>query len=224
MIRGLVYNNAHGEKDASIIPDARGNLARALGWTRVQRGAGGCASAANFFERAAQAGLSLNPAAFGAFLRARKELAAGSEHTVYFDKRSQRVIKVTHPDIIGDGTVGQHPDVGSYLRNLDLLNRAFGDDVRLEGIVQQDGEVPQIVISQPFVKGARQASSAEVDAYLKQCGFQARPDGSYFNPQLQVRVSDAVGPNILARDTPEGVQLFPIDPQLHFEGDEYPFV
>jgi hypothetical protein len=221
MIAGLVYTTFDGEKDASIAHDSRANLARALGWIRLFRGASGRASAADFFDRAAQAGLVLHAPAFLGWLRARKDLASGSEHTVYFDRRSQRVIKVTHPDVVGDGAIGQHPDLRSYLRNLDMLNRTFGDDVRLEGVVQLEGEFPQIVTSQPFIKDARQATLAEIEAYMELQGFQKQADGSYYNEALKIRASDLVGPNMLARDTTDGVVIMAIDPQLRFEGDEY---
>jgi hypothetical protein len=75
---------------------------------------------------------------------------SGQEADVYFDKASKRVIKLSHADLTGSGSVGQSGDVLAYLRGLQLQNELFADDTRLEGLVRLDGELPQIVTSQGF--------------------------------------------------------------------------
>jgi len=120
------------------------------------------------------------------------------------------VIKLTHPDVAGDGSVGQS-DLLGYLKGLYLQNQLFQDDIRLEGIVSLDGEFPQIVISQPFVKG-REATAPEIATFMQQRGFRSK-DGAWHNGT--VTVSDAVRHNVMAADTDDGsITIVPFDLQV----------
>ena len=71
-------------------------------------------------------------------LTGRKAFDPGSEHSVFVDKPSKSVIKVTHGDDIGDGAVGQSMSVLDYLNNLALGNELFNLGTRLS----QAGENP----------------------------------------------------------------------------------
>lgn len=144
------------------------------------------------------------------------ELEAGSEHSVYVDAATRRVLKVTHADRHGDGVVGQSMSVLDYLTGLQLQNEAFGDDIRLEGLVEDEGELPRVVISQPFVKG-RPATQPEIEAFMEQRGF-VKHKGSWYNAESKLRVTDAVPNNVRAYAVNGGVQVVTIDVQVSREG------
>jgi hypothetical protein len=146
-------------------------------------------------------------------LERRIEIGAGSEHTVHLDPPTRRVIKVTHADNFGDGAVGQSFSVLDYLFGLKLQNELFRDDIRLEGLVEYEGELPRVVISQPFVKG-RRATAGEVAAYLAGRGFGRQLDGSWFNETLRLRVADAVPDNVFAIDSSGRAFVATIDVQV----------
>ena len=172
------------------------------------------AAAAQLQAFAEESGFVLAPETFRRTVvgshKERPELASGSEHTVWFDNATKRVIKLTHPDLAGDGSVGQSDLIG-YLKSLDLQNQLFQDDIRLEGIVSLDGQFPQVVISQPFVKG-REATAAEISMFMEQRGFRSK-DGAWHNGT--VTVSDAVRHNVMAADTRDGsVTVVPFDLQV----------
>lgn len=180
------------------------------GFARIAQGARARATA--LLEFAQEHSLVLDPEAFAdTVVNGRKYLGDGSEHTVFFDKTSVRVIKITHGDFVGNGSVGQSTTVTSYLESLLASNKLFGDDVRLEGIVSIEGEFPQLVISQPFSKG-RPATSKEIHGYMTSNGFKF-VDGSW--RKGGIIVSDVVPKNVMALDEKNGsVTVVPFDVQV----------
>jgi hypothetical protein len=100
------------------------------------------------------------------------EFTRGGEHQVFFQKRTQRYLKVTLPDkhkgygiALGSLTHGATP--AEYLDRLDLQNKIFNDDIRLERVVVKNAQ-PLIVTSQPAVKGDMKLPEPEIQAKLRE--------------------------------------------------------
>jgi hypothetical protein len=179
-------------------------------------------AAAAFEELAAileEQGLILDPESFeNTVIEGRDKIGDGSEHQVHSDKPTNRVIKYTNPDVTGSGVVGQSLNVFDYLRNLAAQNEIFGDDIRLEGIVNLGEPFPRVVISQSFVKG-RDSTPKEIDAYLKGRGFEKQEDGSWIrvrDGQIQ-RVWDAVPGNLKTVKVGKKSTVVPFDVQISVE-------
>jgi hypothetical protein len=174
-----------------------------------------------------QTGKVLEPERIQSLLKNGKQLGDGSEHTTILLPASKdaegnsqrRVLKVTHADDFGNGAVGQSLNVGDYLRGLKWQNEHFGDDIKIEGIVYLDNGLPQVVISQPYVKG-RKARPSEISKYLKGLGFKERPDGGWIRVQdgQKVQVWDAVPDNVFVGKNEKGKSIvMPIDLQVTSE-------
>jgi len=214
----FVYVNEYGERDPRLNPDKRESLGRAIEWIADHRGASPRASFEKFQTGVEKDGLVLDTEAFRAGLNARREVAEGGEHTVYLDRQTQRALKISHPDVLGDGSIGHPKNIREYLHNLYLHNQEFGDDIRLEGVVNLHlTPFPQVVISQPWIKRARPATLSEKKEYFTGHGYEYHADKEVFiktTGDQWLLVGDHDGDNVLARDTKEGVQVFPIDTQL----------
>jgi hypothetical protein len=176
------------------------------------RGASAAERAAELTAFAQENGLVLDPEAFSITVASRKTLGDdGSEHSVYYDKATSRVIKITHGDFVGNGSVGQSPSALDYLKSLQGSNILFGDDIRFEGIVSIEGEFPQIVISQPHVSG-REATPQEIHDFMTDREFKL-VDGSW--QKGGITVSDAGPKNVMAVDEKDGsVTVVPFDVQV----------
>ena len=146
----------------------------------------------------------------------RKEIGSGSEHTVYRDAATKRVIKLTHADDFGNGAIGQSLNAFDYLTGLMLQNETFGDDIRFEGIVYLDGVLPQIVISQPFVKG-RKSTIAEINAYFTGLGFARNDNGQWVRTRDGVTLAalDTVPDNIFTAVRRGKRIVVPFDVQMY---------
>lgn len=136
--------------------------------------------------------------------------ATGGEHVVLYDEPSGRVVKLTKP-----GFVGYYAeDAGAYLLRWALANRAFGDDVALEGIVRlPQEEAPRVVISQPFALG-RDAAAPELAEFLRRHGYVEHDGIRWIHPVLGITVGDTLtaGNAIAAEDG----AVIPIDLLLDF--------
>jgi len=103
---------------------------------------------------------------------------SGQEHGVWLDTASQRYFKFTHPGRFGFtviATSGGVPDLTAatpleYLERLLIQNRVFGDDLRLEGIIEAGGEV-SVLTSQPNLTGDP-VTPSEITAFMQQLWFQ----------------------------------------------------
>ena len=141
----------------------------------------------------------------GTVMNGRPFVGDGSEHTVWGDHQSARVIKITHADDFGNGAVGQSLNAGDYLLGIDDQNRYFYDDIRLEGIVYLDNPIPQVVISQPFVWG-REASLKEIRTFFTRQGFHESDPGVWSKETSgqMIHVWDAVPYNVFTAKHPDG--------------------
>ncbi|HUA67444.1 MAG TPA: hypothetical protein VMA13_02755 [Candidatus Saccharimonadales bacterium] len=124
----------------------------------------------------------------------KKHADSTAEHEVYYRAADNRAVKLTHP-----GTFGVTPDKKGnqqaatplfYLIRLELMNRVFGSDFRLEGIalgkslvIGASGEYPRMVVSQPWIQAADICfpvpSSLEITNFMDSLGFVPLP-GSYY--------------------------------------------
>jgi len=149
--------------------------------------------------------LILDPEMFrGTVMNGRPFVGDGSEHTVWGDHHSARVIKLTHADEFGNGALEHSLNVGDYLLGLDGQNRHFHDDIRLEGIVYLDNELPQVVISQPFVWG-REATLGEIRTFFMGRGFHESDPGVWTRQDggRSLYVWDAVPYNVFTVKLPD---------------------
>jgi hypothetical protein len=140
----------------------------------------------------------------GTVMNGRPFVGDGSEHTVWGDHHSARVIKLTHADDFGNGAVGHSLNLGDYLLGLDGQNRHFQDDIRLEGIVYLDNELPQVVISQPFVWG-RESTLKEIRTFFTLQGYRESDPGVWSKEQGErvIHVWDAVPYNVFTVKLPD---------------------
>jgi serine/threonin/tyrosin kinase-like protein len=142
------------------------------------------------------------------------EFSRGGEHQVFFQKRSKRYLKVTLPDkhkgygiALGSFTHGATP--AEYLDRLDLQNRIFNDDIRLERIVIKNNK-PLIITSQPAIKGFPPTQAA-IDELMTKKGFERLISGAYFDSEKGLLVFDLFPRN--AMQAADGV-IYPFDPVI----------
>jgi hypothetical protein len=115
-----------------------------------------------------------------------RHLSTTAEHQVFYRASDNRAVKCTYP-----GTFGVTPDPKGaqraatplfYLHRLQLMNRVFQSDLRLEGVllgtsllIGATGEQPSIVVSQPWIRPADpdlpHPSDAEVAEFMQSLGF-----------------------------------------------------
>ena len=228
----LIHTNEYGEADTkSPARDTRENLAGALALLRskdhgqadagaslsqrfrggedvsqAERRQVGLREIAVLESWADQKRLILDPEMFrGTVMNGRPFVGDGSEHTVWGDHHSARVIKITHADDFGNGAVGHSLNVSDYLLGLNGQNRFFHDDIRLEGIVYLDNQIPQVVISQPFVWG-REATLKEIRTFFTRQGFHETDPGVWSKETSgqMIHVWDAVPYNVFTVKLPNG--------------------
>lgn len=117
-----------------------------------------------------------------------------AEHEVFYRASDNRAVKLTYP-----GTFGVTPDPKGlqqaatplfYLLRLELMNRVFGSDFKLEGIafgksllLWAQGEQPRMVVSQPWVRAANPTfphpSTTELSQFMESLGFVPLTDSYY---------------------------------------------
>jgi hypothetical protein len=200
----LLRSKDHSQADA--IPGLSQRFRRGEEVSQAERREIGLREIRALESWADQKRLILDPEMFrGTVMNGRPFVGDGSEHTVWGDHHSARVIKLTHADDFGNGAVGHSLNAGDYLLGLDGQNRYFYDDIRLEGIVYLDNELPQVVISQPFVWG-REATLNEIRTFFTGQGFHESDPGVWSKEasgQL-IHVWDAVPYNVFTAKLPDG--------------------
>ena len=142
------------------------------------------------------------------------EMARGGEHSVFFSRARRRYYKVTLPNRhkgygIALGSYSRGATPSEYLDRCQLQNELFGDDIRLEKIVENGG-FPKILISQPALEGEL-PSQSEIDELMSGGGYQRITQGAYYERNRGVVVVDLFPRNALK--TRNG-QLCPFDPVI----------
>jgi hypothetical protein len=147
-----------------------------------------------------------------------------AEHEVFYRAADNRAVKRTYPGTFGitpfpDGRQS-HATPLFYIRRLELMNRVFGSDLRLEGIVMAKslilcttGEHPGLVVSQPWIRSQDpklpHPAMPEIDHFMQLLDFSVLT-GSYFGWHRKtdgVTVIDARPDNFIK--SPEGI--IPVD-------------
>jgi hypothetical protein len=160
------------------------------------------------------------------------------EHHVFFDPDKQRYFKITHDSANAEAagfavtvdvdikmSVHSQRWLGvpfirdatplEYLSRLVIFNRTFGDDIQIEGVICDPGQVA-IVTSQPVIRGDP-ATHEQVRGAMLEMGFvlsDCPPLGkknvvslSFFHPEEHIAVFDTHAANFLVS---EGI-VAPID-------------
>jgi len=141
-------------------------------------------------------------------------LTRGGEHQVYFQKRTRRYVKATLPERqkgygIALGSFDRGATPSEYLDRLDLQNRIFDDDIRLERIVIKNDK-PIIVTSQPAIKGVAPAQIA-LDELMLGKGYEKLADGAYYDERAGLLVFDLFPRNAIQA---ANGHIYPIDPVI----------
>ena len=90
---------------------------------------------------------------------------------------------------------------------LQLQNKIFADEIRLERVVLKDGQ-PIIITSQPAVSGNAPAQTA-LDELMQAKGFERLATGAYYHATDGLLVFDLFPRNAI--QTSDGM-VYPIDP------------
>ena len=125
----------------------------------------------------------------------------GEEHRVIEDTASGRAVKFTK-----DGRFGIQ-GINLYLASLERSNTLFGIGNVIEGYTEQEGGLPVLVTSQPWVKGEA-ATPSEIDAGFAKLGYYRVGEATFFNPDTGEAINDAFPRNVLV--SADGA-LHPID-------------
>jgi hypothetical protein len=147
----------------------------------------------------------------------------GAEHGVWYNEGLGRWFKLTHR-----GKFGGIPELGyaldkksqgwrkefilrqgtpgEYLVRMTLGNQLFGDDVQLEGVVQ-DNEHARILISQGHIEG-KAPNPEEINTFMINSGFLSAPDFAWYNPSSGIAAFDALARNFLRTSDSD---ILPID-------------
>ncbi len=155
-----------------------------------------------------------------------------SEHEVRYRESDHRAVKRTWPGMFGfvptKGAAGWMPSPAKpseYLLRQALQNELFGDEIRLEGAILDQGQSMimgrasaglSLVISQPWLDAADPSephpTDHQVRNYLQARGFEPL-FGSFFGwhvSELGIVVLDAKNDNFVATE----LGIFPIDLQI----------
>lgn len=143
-------------------------------------------------------------------------VADGAEHVVYHDSTRGVAVKATHTNRFGHSAFGEGVAAAplEYLERLTLQNELFGDDLRVEGVAHDEGQI-ELVTTQPWIIAGSERplpTQGEIDAYFFALGFRhvelTADVPLYFHSDLGMLVADAHDRNILRNES--GV-LIPID-------------
>lgn len=162
-------------------------------------------------EWAAESNRILEPT----FVEQFRHVSSGAEHAVFHDQCNALAIKATHPNRFGHSARGDGTPATplEYLRRLGWHNLLFGDDVRILGVILDEGNI-EIVTSQPWIVAdpTHFTTLDEIDAYFAGLEFvrvELTPDVPlYFRRKPAVVIADAHQQNVL---TTEDGHLVPID-------------
>jgi len=144
--------------------------------------------------------------------------AAGHEHEVWFDEKTNRWFKATYPNLFGLGWGhSESATAEEYFRRLVLQNRFFGDDIRLEALVNSDRRL-RVLTSQPHIRG-EPAKAYLIKTWFERMGFKrlvSDESFAWYHQEYNLLIADAHEGNVILTDDN---YLVPIDLNL-VEPDE----
>ncbi len=159
--------------------------------------------AQSILEWGLEAGRIIDPDRLFELVKEWQELGGQSEHTVFYIKDLDRVVKFTIPPNFGaQGSL-------AYLRNITASNQLFEDDIRFHGIVQIEAG-PSFVVSQPYVHGT-EPTIAEVNEWFTANGYRSTGYNRWLDDATGVEIADAHIGNLIKTEDGE---LVPIDLQV----------
>lgn len=162
----------------------------------------------SIFQWAKKRGRLLDRALWRKWTSQYSKLAEGQEHIVYLQPNKERVTKITKPPAYGLGGYAY-----KYLGYLELSNKLFSDDIRLEYAVKlyddySEEDFIALIISQPYIYGER-PEELEIIKWFEKYGYKATQHPHSFSNELEgVLVDDAHTGNLIKV---EGGELVPID-------------
>ena len=136
--------------------------------------------------------------------------AQGHEHQAWYDEKSNRWFKATYDNKFGlawgrEGTATPT----EYLERLRLQNFYFGDDIRLEALVNCEGKL-RVLTSQPNING-EPAPAELIKRWFETLSFQRIEAGgsvAWYHEAAELLIADAHEGNVII--TKDSV-LVPID-------------
>lgn len=161
------------------------------------------AEAESLRQWADETGHQIDPVKFDREVRAWSEIGGATEHHVYLNPDNSRVVKVTRAP-----SFGARNEVLEYVRNAIWANEMFGDDIRLEGIIETEAG-PAIVTSQPFIEG-REPTVDKISEWFESQGYVADGYNKWRHPETGAVIADAHSGNLVMTDA----GLIPIDLQI----------
>ncbi|WP_172683433.1 hypothetical protein, partial [Verrucomicrobium spinosum] len=173
-VRDIPYINRHG--DPPTRRDAEAALGELIARAETDSGRNARADAAERLRAEAeslvswsrQKGWLIHPEGFERLVEDLPIFEGGVERNVFGHPPSGRVIKVTLPP-----NFGARGELSAYLKNIAWSNLLYGDDIRLEGVIETKAG-PAVVVSQPFIEG-RQPSLRRIRRWFEAQGYV--PDG-----------------------------------------------
>ncbi len=159
--------------------------------------------AKSILEWGMETGRIIDPDRIFELVKEWKELGGQSEHTVFYVKDLDRVVKFTIPPNFG--AQGSR----AYLRNITSSNYLFEDDIQFHGIVQIEAG-PIFVVSQPYVHGV-EPSIQEVSDWFTANGYRSSGYNRWRDDRNGVEIADAHVGNLIKTEDGE---LVPIDLQV----------
>jgi hypothetical protein len=143
-------------------------------------------------------------------------IRGGAEHSVFYDRQADIVIKLTHAGSFGWSTKGEgiRATPLEYLDRLEWQNHVFSDDIRIVAVVG-DPRILRVVMSQPYIyedENAPDITLNEIDQFFASRHLNkvwVNPDAPwFFNADLGIIIGDA-NPGNFVRDV--NGEIVPID-------------
>jgi len=157
----------------------------------------------SILEWGMETGRIIDPEAVFELVKDWQELGGQSEHTVFYIKDLDRVIKFTIPPNFGaQGSL-------AYLRNITASNLLFEDEIRFHGIIQTEAGLI-FTTSQPYVHGTA-PSIQEVTDWFVSNGYRSSGYNRWLDEKTGTEIADAHVGNLIKTEHGE---LVPIDLQI----------
>ena len=120
------------------------------------------------------------------------QIGFGQENEVYLSKDGKSVIKVNNFEYLSEDS----EDFTDFINRIETHNELFPDvPLTILGYTENsDGEV-SVVMSQPYIKAEREATDAEIDAFLEDMGFYTDMSGDWTNGNIVI--ADVKPANVL---------------------------